>query len=136
MIRAKGRSLILAAAAALIFTAVPASAQAMLEVWVNSKCSRPLQIAVAVATKYRAWRGMGWWQFKPYEGPERLTSGGEPVLQLETHDFYFYAETTDGSHIYWQGEGFHNVVDGRTYDMIKATPGIVDNHYVITLTCS
>ena len=59
---------------------------------------------------------------------------GRVLTQLEDHELYFYAESTDGT-FSWEGGTFVNF-NGTRYPMRKATTVVERGNLVLILNCN
>lgn len=124
------------AAMTLVAAGMASAAQAEIRrpIQVQSVCDRPLRIMISHADGYRNWHPHGWWVFQPKEGPKSLAVEGRVLTQLEDHELYFYAESTDGT-FSWEGGTFVNF-NGTRYPMRKATTVVERGNLVLILNCN
>ena len=114
-----------------------AVAQARRKIVFANDCRRPVQLMVYHADAYRNWHPHGWYKFDAYETYSYIRSSGVILTQLEDHNLYFYAETTDGGSILrWQGSGPEVTYQGGTYRTTNANTFVnSDGDIAIRLTC-
>ncbi|WP_375396967.1 hypothetical protein [uncultured Sphingomonas sp.] len=117
-----------------------AYAQALRKIAIANECSRPIQMIVYSANSYHNWQPHGWYQFVANDPYSYVRTKGVILTQLEDHDLYFYAETTDGQAVLrWQdtsGASVNVEYQGGTYRMIKAKTFLnEDGDTALRVTC-
>jgi hypothetical protein len=118
------------------FLLAPAPASASLTVnpglTVSNQCNRDIIIAVYYKDSRGFWATTSFTSIPARKQKERVAS-----LALGNPTFYYYAESTTGSHIRWTGNR-EVKVEGESYSM-KETRLNLDrdrNRYLLELTCS
>lgn len=116
-----------------------AGAQASRFIYIYNNCRRPIQLFVHHADQYRNWHPHGWYHYRPYEGTY-IEANGVRLSQLEDHDLYIYAETTDNQATgRWQGTSDDPYVrfDGGGY-RVRRMNYTVDNNgdYSVRMSCN
>lgn len=128
-----------ASAVVMIASTAGANAQAVRKIVIANDCSRPIQMMIYNASTYRNWIPHGWYKFAAYESYSYVRSQGVILTQLEDHDLYFYAETTDGGTVTrWQNtsSGISVEYQGGTYRTMKANTSINDDgDMAVRITC-
>lgn len=124
---------VIGAAASSGQTQDSASANSGVPIIIDNTCHRPIKIAIHFKDAItNSWKSAGWFNFT---GGERsgLNSQGQSV-RTKNATMYFYAATTDGSNLVWQGEQKEylngNLVNFKEY---------VDNtndKTILTISCS
>lgn len=130
-------NLTVASAIALIASTGGAEAQASRKIVFANDCRRPVQLMVYHADAYRNWHPHGWYKFAAYDTYSYIRASGIVLKQLEDHNLYFYAETTDGGSVMrWQGGGPEVNYQGGTYRTTNANTFVnSDGDIAIRLTC-
>ncbi len=122
-------------AVALVVASTPANAQSTRDVNFQNDCSHPVRILVAHAFDENTWDAHGWYEYSAYEGTSTLEVDGEPLTQLTDHSIFFYAETTDGADIFWEGEDHYETYEDVSYGMVKASVEVKSGKFNVRLTC-
>jgi len=122
-------------ALALVVATTPAQAQSTREINFENDCSHPLRIIVAHAYDDNLWDAHGWYEFAAYEESTELEDNDEPLTQLEGYSIFFYAETTDGSDIIWEGTDHYETFSDVSYGMVKASVEVKSGNFNVRLTC-
>ncbi len=80
----------------------------------SNSCDRPVRLALSYQDMSNAWVTESWWTFEP--GESAWLSSDNVRLSSNNANYYYYAETTDGSNWNWGGD--HMVtVDNELYGM-------------------
>ncbi len=137
MVGVKTWSAIVGATAIALLASAPAEAQARRRIAIANDCGRPVQVMVHHADAYHNWHPHGWYQYAAYERYAYVKASGVQLTQLEDHNLYFYAETTDGgTPERWQGGGPEVQFKGGYYRTMKANTFVDrDGDLAIRLTC-
>lgn len=96
MVGVKTWSAVVGAAVVALLASTPAEAQARRRIAIANDCGRPVQVMVHHADAYHNWHPHGWYQYVANERYAYVKANGVQLTQLEDHNLYFYAETTDG----------------------------------------
>lgn len=102
-------------------------------VHVINQCNHPVELAVRAKTLNGEWVTRSWYTFAANE--ESSLNDREGVLLLTSEStMYFYAKTTDGSDIVWEGDDYYVTIGFRKYGMhvLNDDEGQTD----IGLTCN
>ncbi len=129
---------VIAAAVVMMFAfAGEAHAQALRKIVFANDCNRSIQLFVYSADSYHNWQPHGWYKFDPNDSYAYIRANGSPLLQLEDHDLYFYAETTDGGSVKrWQGGGPQVNYQGGIFNTMKANTWVNnDGDIAVRITC-
>jgi len=119
---------------ALALTAAPAQAVER-EIELQNDCSHPVRVLISHAYAEDTWDAHGWYEFEANEEATQLLDNDEPLLQLDDHALFIYAESTDGSEIYWDGEEHYETFSDVTYGMKRAVLEVVSGDLRVRLTC-
>jgi hypothetical protein len=119
---------------ALALTAAPAQAVER-EVEFQNDCPHPVRVLVAHAYAEDSWDAHGWYEFSANEEATQLEDNDEPLLQLDDHALFIYAESTDDSELYWDGEEHYETFGEVTYGMKRAVLEVVRGDLRVRLTC-
>ena len=122
-------------ALAFALPGTPAYAAVDRDVYFQNDCAHPVRIIVSHAYDQDAWDAHGWYEFTANEESTQLEDNDTPLTQRDDHPLYFYAETTDGSEIYWDGEEHYGELNDVTYGMTKANVEVRGGNFNIRLTC-
>ncbi|NBC36082.1 hypothetical protein GTZ99_05865 [Novosphingobium sp. FSY-8] len=122
---------------ASLFAATAADAAPRRKIYIKNACNRPLQVLVHHADGWRNWHPHAWYQYEPGEGSYVNNSDGEKLTQMDDHDLYMYAETTDDRRtLRWEGGGPEVTWRGATYTTMKMNTSVDrDGDRVVRLTC-
>lgn len=123
-----------AAAAFATFLPSTASAQQSREIWFENACRHPIRFLVNHADGWRNWHPHGWWTFRAYQSPTRLLVSDAAIFQRDDHDLYFYAETTNGANLQWEGDN-RQPYNGTHYNFVKANVSIQYGRMNVRITC-
>ena len=119
---------------ALALTAAPAQAVER-EAEFQNDCPHPVRVLVAHAYAEDSWDAHGWYEFTANEEATQLEDNDEPLLQLDDHALFIYAESTDDSELYWDGEEHYETFGEVTYGMKRAVLVVVRGDLRVRLTC-
>lgn len=110
-------------------------AQAKREITFNNECNHSVRILVHHADGYRNWHPHAWFYFKAYESGSFISNENVRLTQSDDHELYFYAEATDGSGKYWEGDDTYVVWEGIRYGLTKAKQVVRQGRTSVTLAC-
>lgn len=82
----------------------------------TNNCDRPVRFIIRYYSPDIGWEVDGWWMFDPYESAYLLADGNR--LKTNKVNMYYYAESDDGSNLYWIGD-YQYYFEGIPYDMRK-----------------
>ena len=113
-----------------VSTPSPPSREGYRFVFTNG-CGHPLQLAIRFLGTDGQWHTEGWWTFPAWR-TSSLTSCNFTMLSNHS-EWYFFAESTDGSHLEWSGNDLVASFDGRQLRMLKRIDASGDSEW--TATC-
>jgi hypothetical protein len=119
---------------ALALTAAPAQAVER-EIELANDCPHPVRVLIAHAYAEDSWDAHGWYEFTANEEATQLEDNDEPLLQLDDHALFIYAESTDGSDLYWEGDEHYETFGDVMYGMKRAVLEVVSGDLRVRLTC-
>lgn len=96
----------------------------------KNNCSHPLQVAVRFQNTSGQWETRNWYSFAPSESA-RLNG-----VETRNRYVYYYAQTTDGSNIAWNGNDTRVTVGNTTYDMKMIDLGSQITKWTQSLSCN
>jgi tetratricopeptide (TPR) repeat protein len=96
----------------------------------TNSCGHPLRLAIRYTVGNDHWETKGWWEFKPGKA-SYLVSEGKKIL-ANNAVWYFYAETTDGSHLAWTGEATTASLNGKKFKMKRLEDKHGDSNWTVT----
>ncbi len=99
-------------------------------IYFKNNCNRPLQVAVYFKDISNKWQKKAWYSFAPKEGPARLSG-----VNTRNRYLYYYAESTDGSDLVWQGN-FSSYINNRLYSLQEINTGPSIARWTQTLSCA
>ena len=98
-------------------------------IYFKNDCPHPLQVAVHFQDLNNQWQTKAWYAFAPNEKAARL--GG---VETKNRYIYYYAETTNGANLVWNGN-FTFYVKDRLYNMQEINTGPTIVRWTQALTC-
>jgi len=125
----------LAVAAATLVMTGSAQAQTARTIYMENACRHPIKFLIHHSDTYRNWHPHGWWNFRAFQGSTQLVLSSQTLTQLDDHDLYFYAESTDGSGVYWQGDATTTTFNGVTYRLQKSNVTLDHGRLLTRVTC-
>ena len=120
---------------ALALSAAPAQAAVDRDVEFQNDCPHPVRVLIAHAYDQDTWDAHGWYEFEANEESVQLEDNDTPLTQRDDHPLFLYAESTDGSDIFWQGSEHYETFDDVRYGMKKAVLEVVSGDIHVRLTC-
>lgn len=96
----------------------------------KNSCSRPLRVAINFKNLQNQWETKAWYILSP--GQSARLNG----VDTKNRYLYYYAETTDGSNIVWQGNDTSQTIGGRVYNMLQIDTGPSVVNWTQNLTCN
>jgi hypothetical protein len=93
-------------AAVLATTPTPAFAQAQRVIAIRNDCRHPIEFIIHHADSgNNQHHPHAWYSLDAYSDTDTFQDNGVILRQLDGRTLYFYAQTTNGTGIYWQGSG-------------------------------
>ncbi len=99
----------------------------------RNNCARPVRLAVGYQDQAQNWQYVKWWDFAA--NSQSFLQQGSVQLSSDNAYFYYYAETTDGSGITWQGDRpFDFGGESLPTQEVVLTPDS-DGDWVLSVSC-
>ena len=132
----------------------PSLADPLVNLQIKNQCSHPIKIAILVVRyvprdKTAPFYEDGWWELKPGEQRLIIDDRGQPILVFPKQPDIgssnrYYAETTDGSNIVWEGHGVDGYRTSNLPNAIRLSDGsklryrvaYIGSNGILTLACS
>ncbi|HYJ30398.1 MAG TPA: hypothetical protein VEW25_08675 [Allosphingosinicella sp.] len=115
----------------------PANAQPTRIIAVWNDCPHPIEFIIHHADRPGYWHPHAWYRLNANQSLGRFSDNGVVLTQLVDHTLYIYAQSTDGSRIFWQGTGPRITYDNAYYSTVAA-PTFVNRlgETIARLTCT
>ena len=121
-------------AASFVVAASPAQAVER-ELYFENACAHPVRVLVSHAYDEDSWDAHGWYEFTGNEDASQLVEDDEPLTQLDDHQMFIYAETTDGSDIFWEGTDHYETFNEISYGMMRPALEVISGDLHVRLVC-
>ncbi len=117
--------------------AMPPAAQAQVnrELWFNNNCRHPIRFFIYHEHADGNWVTHGWYQFEGNEANIRPSQNGRPLIHIEGRPLYMYAETTNGTRIFWEGQQLATF-NGQEYALMRATISVRQGNMSFGVNCN
>jgi hypothetical protein len=120
------------------------------ELRVHNNCNHPIRMAIWVYRYFNQWDVQayerGWWDLSPGQRT-RLTDDDQPIVIDTERVSSFYAESTDGSGIVWEGGGSEGSYEWHTSNLpnpitrddgsqLRYRRANINSNGILVLTCT